>query len=334
MARGQEAKARRKEQRKDAKKVANEMLDGEEEEEEEQQELMVPVPLPPSQQGGAPIEEDSSVDDDDDELILPPPRKSKKSKKKDQQSTEKSSSGGKKEKQSKYTNRAMKAAGASSGSSKGIKTTPLILLVLMIGTTLIPGLIFASDYLGGFFAKNNVLGTIGYKLGVGSTPKKRVLSFYEKHDPDKIKEVPKVLSKYYGDYPKLIKRLERKYQDYGYFLEWEKDEAPMTLALQQVAETRAYLGEQFMTYAPQPIKTAIRNMQFNIGKLVRKFKRAWKKSIWPMLEPYFGAPGSAKAQKRKDAKEFRDRKASSSSSSGTGRRRKNTEFRDDVEDEM
>jgi len=339
MARGQEAKARRKEQRKEAKKIATEMIDGPLEGEEEEEEL----PLPPSQQQrnseGAPIEEDSSDDDDDDgskiELFPPPPRKPKAKKRSLSEQQPQSGSKNKTEKQSKYTNRAMKAAGAAAGG-KGIKKMPLIFLAIMLGTTLIPALIYASDFLGGFFAKkNNVLGSIGYRLGVGSTPRKRVLSFYEKHDPDKINEMPKIMSKYYGDYPKLIKKLERKYQDYGYFIEWEQDEAPMTLAIQQVVETRDYVFTQFMTYAPQPVKTAIRNMQFNVGKLYRKFRRVWKKTLWPLVEPIFGVPDGSAAQKRQDAKEFREkkRKNSGGSGGGGGRRRKNTEFRDDIEDE-
>ena len=72
---------------------------------------------------------------------------------------------------------------------------------------------------------------MGHKLGVGATPKKRVLSFYEKHDPEKFDDIPKIMAKYYGDYPKLVKRLERRYQDYGYFKDWEQDEAPMKLAM-------------------------------------------------------------------------------------------------------
>lgn len=324
MARGKEGKANRKQQRKEAQKAAADMIDGSndfgpsEDGEEEELEL----PLPPSQNGGAPVEPDDSDDADENEneneLVLPTPKKKKKV-----------SAGGSSADSTKYTNRAAKAAGASTGSNKGIKTTPLILLIMMTATTLIPCLIYASDFLGAFVAKNNVMGSIGYKLGIGQTPKKRVMSFYEKHDPAKIQEVPKILSKYYGDYPKLIKNLERKYQDYGYFLEWEQDEAPMTLAFEQIAETREYMHAQFNIYAPQPIKTATRNIQYNVGKLVKKFKRAWKKTLWPMLEPLFGVPKGGSAQKRKDAQEARQRRAGSSK----GTRRKNTEYRDDNEDE-
>ena len=316
MARGKEGKARRKEQRKDAQKTVADMIDASDdvlEGSEEDDDL----PLPPARARAPPtVETVDENEDDDDVLVLPTPSKKSKSK-----------SGA----DTKYTNRAVKAAGASSGPSRGIKTTPLILLVLMIGTTLIPALIYASDFLGSYLAKNNVLGSIGYRLGIGQTPKKRVLSFYEKHDPAKIAEVPKILSKYYGDYPKLIKNLERKYQDYGYFLEWEQDEAPLTVAFEQLYETRDYLQTQFNTHAPQPIKTAVRNIQYNVGTLIKKFRKAWKKQIWPQLEPFFGVPKGTAAQKRKDAQELKRRK---SAAGGSKKRRKNNEFRDDIEEEM
>lgn len=214
---------------------------------------------------------------------------------------------------------------------QGIKTLPLVLLLLLTGTAVLPALIYASDFLGAYFQKHHVLGSIGYKLGFGASPKKRVFSFYEKHDPNKIDDVDGILAKYYGDYPQLIKKLERKYGDYGYFLGWEQDEAPMTLALEKVAETRDYLGEQFNLYAPQIVKTGARNMRHNIGFLYKRGRRMWKKHVWPLLEPIVGVPKGSAAQKRKDAQEARERK---SSQSGSQRRRKNTEFRDDVEDEF
>mmetsp|Transcript_13115 Transcript_13115/g.15413 ORF Transcript_13115/g.15413 Transcript_13115/m.15413 type:complete len:161 (-) Transcript_13115:85-567(-) len=155
---------------------------------------------------------------------------------------------------------------------------------------------------------------MGHKLGVGPSPKKRVLSFYEKHDPAKIDEVGSILGKYYGDYPKLIKRLERKYADYGYFINWEKDEAPMTLAMDKVYETRDYMQKQFNVYAPQQVKIVTRNIKYNLSTLQRKFKKVWRKHLWPILEPVFGVPDGGKAQKKKDRADAQDKK---------GRRKKN-----------
>lgn len=214
---------------------------------------------------------------------------------------------------------------------QGIKTLPLVLLVLLTGTAVLPALIYASDFLGAYFQKHHVLGAIGYKLGFGASPKKRVLSFYEKHDPSKIDSVDGILAKYYGDYPKLTKKLEQKYGDYGYFLNWEQDEAPMTLALEKVQETREYIGEQFNRHAPQVVKTGVRNARHNIGMLYKRGRKTWKKRIWPHVEPFFGVPKGGAAQKRKDAQAARERKQGGAQSGGQ-RRRKNTEFRDDPED--
>ena len=206
-------------------------------------------------------------------------------------------------------------------SGGGIKTAPLILLILLTGTTVLPALLYAGDWLGATMQKKHFLGSIGYKFGIGPSPKKRVMSFYEKHDPAKIESVPTILAQYYGDYSKLTKKLERKYGDYGYFLNWEQDEAPMTLAKEKLEDTYIYLGKQFNKHAPQIIKTGARNMKYNLGFLYKKAKRIWKKKVWPILEPYFGVPKGAAEQKRKDAQEARRRK----------RGKRNTEFRDDDE---
>jgi hypothetical protein len=216
-------------------------------------------------------------------------------------------------------------------ASKGFKSTPLILLIIMTGSTLLPALIFASDYLGNIFQKHHVIGEIGFRLGMGSVPRKRVLSFYEKHDPNKLEDVPKILSKHYGDYPILIKKLERKYQDYGYFVGWEEDEAPMALAMEQLQLTyNIWIQQYWNRYAPQPIKTAARNIRYNVTSLKKKFDKAWKKTIWPILEPFLGVPKGGSAQKRKDASEAQKTKKTSGSSKT---KQRNREFRDDVDED-
>jgi len=220
-------------------------------------------------------------------------------------------------------------------SEKGIKTTPLILLVLLVGTAVLPGLIYASDIIGGFLQKNHVLGQIGFRLGIGSVPKKRVMSFYEKHDPNKLPEVPVILSKYYGEYPKLVKKLERKYQDYGYFIGWEEDEAPLTLALEQLQETYTlWINSYWNVYAPQQLKTAARNIRYNLTFLQKKFRKAWKKQIWPHLEPFLGVPKGAEKQKRQDAAEAKKRREemNPSGSRSSGTRRRSAQYRDDVDE--
>lgn len=53
----------------------------------------------------------------------------------------------------------------------------------------------------------------------------------------------------------------------------------------------------------------------------------FKKTVWPHLEPFLGVPDerAAKAQKRKDAQEAKTARSG-------GRRPKNKDYRDDVED--
>ena len=253
----------------------------------------------------APVEEDDSDDEPADTgADVPPPKKKK-------------------------STTTAAAAPVPPKKKQGIKTLPLILLAIMLGTTLLPALIYAGDWLGSMSQKHNFIGSLGYKLGLGPSPKKRVLSFYEKHDPTKLNDVDSILSKHYGSYPTLIKKLERKYGDYGYFLGWEQDEAPMTVALEHVAATKEYLGVQFNRYAPQFLKTAVRNVRYNLGFLYKKGRKVWKKHVWPILEPVFGVPKGTAAQKRKDREEARKRKPKPSQT-----RRKNTEFRDDFEEEQ
>jgi hypothetical protein len=182
-----------------------------------------------------------------------------------------------------------------------------------------------------FLSNNNIMGNVGFRLGIGAVPKKRVLSFYEKHAPMKLDEVPTILSKHYGNYPQLIKKLERKYQDYGYFMGWEDDEAPLRLALEQLHSTYdVWISQYWNRYAPQALKTAFRNIRYNLTTLYKKFQKLWKKKIWPMLEPIFGVPDGAAAQKRKDANEARKRKPDADKKGGS--RRKSHAYRDDVED--
>lgn len=216
----------------------------------------------------------------------------------------------------------------SSGGGGGIKTLPLVMLIMLTGTTVLPALLYMGDYLGAMIQKKHLLGNIGHRLGIGPTPKKRVISFYEKHDPEKISEVDGILSKYYGDYPKLVKRLERKYGDYGYFINWEQDEAPMTLAFEQMWETRDMLATQFDRHAPAIVKTGARNMRHNFGFIYKKGYTLWKKQVWPVLQPYLGVPDAKTARKQKlqDKKDAERRKKEA-----RGQRGRSAEFRDDDE---
>lgn len=328
MARGSEAKSRRKEARKEAREQEKERL-LEEVTNEFELNMDADFPTPETEVtdedainnmddlkfgtkkekddccGGGDDDDDKNDADEDSKPVVTKKKKRKKSK----LASSQQANGGQ-----------SKAPPQSSSAGGGIKTLPLIMLLMLTGTTLLPALLYAGDYISSFMAKNHILGNLGHKLNIGSSPRKRVLSFYEKHDPDKLDEVDKILAKYYGDYPKLIKRLERKYQDYGYFLNWEEDEAPMTLAFEKLDETKIMIQKEFNKRAPQQVKTAVRNISFNLGKLYKKGRVIWKKQVWPILEPVLGVPDGAKEQKRKDRAEAQKRK---------GRRKANDEYRDD-----
>jgi len=195
-------------------------------------------------------------------------------------------------------------------------------MVMLFATAVIPALLFMGDWFGGMIQKHHIMGGLGFKLGIGPSPRKRVMSFYEKHDHSKIEDVTKILSKHYGDYPKLIKRLERKYQDYGYFLNWEDDEAPYKLAKEKLGITAEFIGKKWKRYAPLPLQNGSRNMKHNLGYLYRKGRVFWKKHMWPALEPFFGVPKGGADQKRKDRDAAHTKKKK-------GKKGKNLEFRDD-----
>jgi hypothetical protein len=133
----------------------------------------------------------------------------------------------------------------------------------------------------------------------------------------------------------LIKKLERKYQDYGYFIGWEEDVTTYKMGMEIMQSTYdTWIQQYWNRYAPQVLKTAFRNIRYNLTFLYKKIRKVFKKHIWPKyLEPIFGVPDGVAEQKRKDAAEAKrkkqqQRKAGSSSSSS---RRKNTDFRDDEE---
>jgi hypothetical protein len=320
MARGAAGKLRRRNRKKEDQETADQLFGGGSDSEDEGGDDRngthdfgpADIPLPPGM---------SAADEGGEESLLPEKKKKK----------SKNTSTGRTDDDENVIPGVKKSGSKTGGGLGGIKGTPLILLILMTGTTLLPAIIYASDIIGNWMQNHHVVGQLGFRLGMGAVPRKRVLSFYEKHDPTKLEDVPKILSKHYGDYPTLIKKLERKYQDYGYFLEWEQDEAPLALAMEQLQETYAvWIHSYWNVYAPQPVKTAARNIRYNLTYLHKKFHKVWKKTIWPMLEPIFGVPKGTAAQKRQDAAEARKRKRATG---GSKTKRKNQDFRDDVDEE-
>ena len=164
-----------------------------------------------------------------------------------------------------------KEAGAGAAGGGGIKTGPLIMLLIMFGGAIMPAVFYMGDVVGKMAAKNNVMGNLGYRLGLSPVPRKRVVSFYEKHAPEKIEDIPTILSKHYGEYPKLIKKLERKYGDYGYFIGWEEDEQAVRAVQEQLEDLqKMWLDNVWNRYAPRILRTAVNNIRRNLRFLYKK----------------------------------------------------------------
>jgi hypothetical protein len=269
MAKGKEGKLRRRQNRqnqRDEDDAARQFL---EDADTTTEDSPPPLPQPPRRKEKVVVETVDSDDDDDNENN------------RDRSATNLPKKKSKVASKSKASSSSMQPV----KKKEGIKRTPLILLCCLMGTTLLPLLIYASDYL----ASHNVLGQVGFRLGIGAVPRRRVLSFYEKHAPEKLSTVPTILASNYGKYPELIKKLERKYQDYGYFIGWEQDEAPLTKALEGLRNTyELWITDYWNRYAPQILKTYFRNARYNLTSLYKRGSKIWKKKIWPLLEPVFG----------------------------------------------
>ena len=151
MARGSAGKARRKEGRKEAKLAEAERI----------------------------LNEGHTNDFDNDNMSLPTPYDTDKRTKSDSDSSDNESEPiivKKKKRNVKHTqDDNQKAACCPQPSQgKGIKTLPLVMLLMLTGTTVLPFLLYAGDWASGFIAKNHVLGKLGHKFGVGASPRKRV----------------------------------------------------------------------------------------------------------------------------------------------------------------
>ena len=311
MGRGKDSKLRRRNRRKEEGGAAVTDMFGVQDDDDDDDatnQVVESVPLPPSLSGDAPVEEDTSDDEKVATTSLP---KKKKKKKTDD----------------------VAALLKSKPKKEGIKTLPLIFLILMTGTTLLPVVLYAGDYVSAFLAKSNLMGSLGHRLNFGHVPRKRVLSFYEKHAPEKVPDVPKILAKHHGDYPLLIKKLERKYQDYGYFVGWEQDESPQRWLRENMSDAYAVWIKIWNRYAPQLLKTAARNARYNLTTVYKKGYKIWKRSVWPKLEPILGVPEGAEKQKRQDAAAAARKRRAANSGPTMTTRRKNRDYRDDVEDD-
>eukprot|EP00903_Cladosiphon_okamuranus_P006394 g6259.t1 len=85
----------------------------------------------------------------------------------------------------------------------GIKILPLILMFVMFGPIILSGLIFVCDYVAN--------SEWGIKIGLADDPRTRLVKFYQKHNPTKMRDVDNLLRKYKGNYAEMFKRLDAKY---------------------------------------------------------------------------------------------------------------------------
>lgn len=82
----------------------------------------------------------------------------------------------------------------------GIRWGPLVMMIMIVGAGLLPGLVKLADSLG-------ELGFTWFK----EDHEARLRRFYEKHNPAKVGEVASVAQKYKGRENALYQKLEAKY---------------------------------------------------------------------------------------------------------------------------
>lgn len=96
-------------------------------------------------------------------------------------------------------------------------------------------------------------------LGLYPTPKKRLVEFYMKHNPDKVADVDSLVKTHAADYTKLIKRLESKYHDYGFFLGWDKENDFATLQKKSLEYVSANANRFYQQYMPFQVSVGFRS---------------------------------------------------------------------------
>lgn len=144
---------------------------------------------------------------------------------------------------------------------QGIKWKYVFFFVLLFGTGMAPFLFMLVDAVKPVVG--NSLSRVSAQIGLAPTPKMRLVKFYEKHNPDKVKEVDALIGKYTTDYPKMVKILEAKYQDYGFFLGWEKDNEASKIFQRYAAKYSRLARYYYRKHVPIDIRMAFFRM-YNI----------------------------------------------------------------------
>jgi len=157
----------------------------------------------------------------------------------------------------------------SKGASK-IKWKYIVMLGLLTGTAVLPAALWVVDNVASASgsALSASLSAFGGRVGLTATPKSRLEKFYEKHNPDKLPEIPALIHKYAGNYDKMIKVLEAKYHDYGFFLGWRDDAAFKTIAKTESIKYYNRALVYYRRYVPYKLRGAFYNMYYNAERIL------------------------------------------------------------------
>ena len=159
---------------------------------------------------------------------------------------------------------------AAGGGGRKIKWKYVGVLVLLFGTAVLPAALWVMD--NAFSASNSALSAsasaFASRAGLTPTPKARLVKFYEKHNPEKIAEVPSLIHKYAGSYPKMIKVLEAKYHDYGFFIGWKEDADFQKFMKQEAMKYFRKSQVLYKKHMPFRLRVAFYNMYHNLDRLV------------------------------------------------------------------
>lgn len=177
----------------------------------------------------------------------------------------------------------------------GIKWLHIFFLVLMMGSAILPAIVFLIDNMGG--AVNGLLPSLGAAMaaaGMVATPKKRLIEFYEKHDPEKVDKVEAAIKRYAGDYKTMTKRLEAKYNDYGFFIGWENDSGFAAIQKEGMAVLQEKGAVYYQQYVPFQIRNGFKNIYLNANH--------YGKKAYKMLDKMVGGKPAPKSKRSKSSK--------------------------------
>lgn len=181
-----------------------------------------------------------------------------------------------------------------------IKWGHIAILVMMTGGAALPFVVMIADSLGPVVSKMVPnLAPMLVSLGLAATPKRRLTQFYEKHNPDKMSDVDMILQKYAGDYGTMTKKLESKYHDYGFFVQWEKDGGIVEKQQKLYAWVADEGGKYYQRYVPFPIRKAAKNIYGNGYNLYKKVYKWLDQSVGPGSGSGVKKSGGSKAGGRK-----------------------------------